>query len=342
MTINIHCSDDFWNTSHAFIDHLKKERNSSDNTVISYKTGLNMFNNYLHCHHGIAFDEMCFAHYSLDNIRAFLKRNLYELELAPRTCNARTSAIKMLLEYAAADGDADFMCLYNAAKRINKVKEPETPIEYYTEAQMSAILNAFNINTKTGRRNLAMFSLYYATGARISEIVALKVKDLRLDVEAPYVTIFAKGRRYNEVPILDKNAISILKRYMEEFHPYRNRERPLFYAWTHNVMHELSTDTVSTALKNAVEVARESGVSMPERNHCHMIRKTRGMDLYNNGVPLPYVQQMLGHKDASTTSGFYVFATKITLTKELRKIDDEDLTKVKMWKDDPDMDKYKL
>lgn len=58
---------------------------------------------------------------------------------------------------------------------------------------------------------------------------------------------------------------------------------------------------------------------MPQEIHFHMLRKTRAMNLYQAGCPLSYIQQMLGHNNISTTSGFYAFATLNTLAKALEK-----------------------
>lgn len=56
---------------------------------------------------------------------------------------------------------------------------------------------------------------------------------------------------------------------------------------------------------------------MPEDPHFHMLRKTRATNLYKEGCPLSYIQQMLGHENISTTTGFYAFVTLDTLAKAL-------------------------
>ena len=72
---------------------------------------------------------------------------------------------------------------------------------------------------------------------------------------------------------------------------------------------------------------------MPEHPHCHMIRKTRAMDLYKNGMPLAHIQQLLGHENMSTTSGFYAFATIETLSKSMAAANMESNGAGKKWDD---------
>jgi len=172
--------------------------------------------------------------------------------------------------------------------------------------------------------------LLYDTGARVQELSDLNYSSLHIDAKNPYITLVGKGRKSRNVPLMSKT-VKHLEVFLKKFHSTGN-EVPLFYSLLDGKPHRLSTDSISLILKAAADIARQNCNNVPDKVHCHLIRKTKAMDLYKNGVPLSFIMQLLGHESMSTTSGFYAFATLEMMIEAMNKATPNFGVSNKIWK----------
>lgn len=322
---------DFWILARRFLhDYMPVTRNLSDKSVESYKQSLKIYLEFLELEKGISNEKVTFDSFTRDSIRDFISW-LTDKTCSAKTINLRLTAIRSFLKYCSEE-DFELRGIYTDVCSIKKVKEEKKPIVYLQPEATAAILAAYDTATAKHRRNRMMLILLYDTGARVQELADLNISSLHLREQNPFVTLIGKGRKSRNVPLLNKT-VQHLQVYLKDFHPKMN-ECSLFYSLLDGKPHRLSTDTISLVLKSAADKSRENCEAVPERVHCHMIRKTKAMDLYKNGVPLPFIMQLLGHESMSTTSGFYAFATLEMMSDAMNKaaptLDKED----KLWKKD--------
>lgn len=324
-------SSDFWVLARRFLhDYMPVTRNLSDKSVEAYKQSLKVYLEFLELEQGISNEKVSFDSFTRENIKDFIHW-LTKKSCSAKTINLRLTAIRSFLKYSSEE-DFELRGIYTDICSVKKVKEEKKPIVYLQPEATTAILSAYDTATAKHRRNRMMLIMLYDTGARVQELADLNISSLHLREQNPFVTLIGKGRKSRNVPLLNKT-VQHLQLYLKEFHPEMN-ENPLFYSLLDGKPHRLSTDSISLVLKSAADKARENCESVPERVHCHMIRKTKAMDLYKNGVPLPFIMQLLGHESMSTTSGFYAFATLEMMSDAMNKAAPSLGKEEKLWKKD--------
>lgn len=300
----------FWAFARDYLHvYMPRSRGLSPKTIQAYRISLECFIGYLTQVEHLEREHVSFDHFSRPQLKAWLIWMAEQQGYAPRTIALRLSAIKAFLAYCSQE-DTTLVALSQGAQALRAPTIPSTPVAYLTQEQTTSVLAAFTGRTAKSRRNRMLLILLYDTAARVSEITDLRLQDLCLTPPG-HLTLTGKRNKARTVPLTDKT-IEHLQVYLAEFHPdqaHLPASRPVFYSHHHGTPTALSPDTVAAVLKEAATAARATCPTIPKNIHCHLLRKTKAMDLYQQGIPLPIIMRLLGHENVSTTAAFYAFAT---------------------------------
>ena len=162
-----------------------------------------------------------------------------------------------------------------------------------SESEVEALLNAPDVSEPVGLRDRAMLELLYASGLRISELVALSCE--RINLNHGVVRVVGKGDKERLVPVGDE-AVLWVKRYSEDGRPKLLRKRSSDRLFVSRKATGITRQAFWYRLRQYAVVADIRGHLSP-----HTLRHAFATHLVNHGADLRVVQMLLGHSDLSTT-----------------------------------------
>ena len=264
-----------------YVDALWLERGLSDNTRAAYTADLEFAARYL-----------ASQHKTLDQASAL--DLLHAVEAKSRKApNARSiarwiSGVKGYYRDAVLRGDLE----RDPSAELSHPKLGRPLPKSLSPQLVDALLAAPSWDTPLGLRDKVMLEVLYACGLRISELVALQVRQVNL--RQGVVRVLGKGGKERIVP-LGQTAIEWLQRYLVQA---RGQLLPQGGAvlFPSNRGRQMTRQTFWYAIK---KYARQAG--LPEDISPHTLRHAFATHLVDNGADLRAVQMMLGHSDLSTT-----------------------------------------
>ena len=331
-------NSNFFKAIRSFLTvYLPTQKCCSEHTIKAYREVLNSFVSFLQYQKNLKLKDISFSTIDNTTVTDFLDHLQYSKQISAATRNHRLAVLRSFFKYAGAF-DCSVFETRIALESIPQQKGVSKTVEYLSENALKCLLQQPSTQRQTDYRNLVLMSLMYDSAARCSEILNLKIKDLRLDEQNPTIYLFGKGEKMRIVPLMNVTAMHCRK-YIEQFHPLqsRNPEDYLFYTTIHGQRNMMSPDNVAYFMNKYGKMAKRICDEIPDKVHPHQLRHTRAIHLYRNGMPLYLLSEFLGHSNSETTK-IYAYADTEMKRKAIQRIEEKCKTTTDfeepIWKDD--------
>jgi site-specific recombinase XerD len=313
-------------------DHLAGMRGCSPNTISSYRDAFKLLICYLRDERSIPPERLTLELTDADTITAFIAWLHASRHNSASTCNQRLAAISSFFSWLQTQDPARMACCQDILQ-IPSSKHDQPAIAHLTVEQTRLLLALPDRSTRQGRRDATLLATVYDTAARVQETADLRVRDIRLKDPA-MVALIGKGRKTRHVPI-DANTAALLAAYLAERQLDRpgHEDRPVFFNQHHT---KLSRGGIAWILRKYQAQAADPTLADAQLSP-HVLRHSRAMHLYDAGVPLAYIRDILGHADLSTTE-IYARASTEAKRKALEAVYDQVVSaELTEWNQDPEL-----
>jgi len=267
----------------AYLRHLEVERRLSPHTLHGYGRDLNRLRAFADTR---GRDVTALDRADLEA----LVRDAMASGLSPTSAGRLVAAVRGLYRYLRRRGDLT----ENPAGDLHAPRAFVSLPRFLSGADVEALIGAPDTSTPAGLRDRALIEVLYATGLRVSELVGLRLADVRLD--RGYVQCLGKGRKERIVPLGDI-AAGWVSRYLSEGRPALvvKKDPPWLFV-SQRGARKLNRGSFWQILKDYGEAAGIRAHLSP-----HVLRHSFATHLLERGADLRAIQAMLGHADLSTT-----------------------------------------
>ena len=263
-----------------FFNYLRVERGLSANTLIAYKGDMEKLNDFAST---VEKDLTSLEREDLVKYTQYL----HKTGLEPKSIARALGTTKNFFKFLVLDG----LLKRDPTANLEIPRSWQSLPKILSAEEVERLLSSPDVSDAAGLRDKAMLEILYATGLRVSELVALKISDVNLDLG--FLITMGKGSKERTVPI-GKSAVSWTRKYLGI--------RPALLAGKSSPFLFISDKGVPITRQSFWKLV----VSYGEKSKIghispHLLRHSFATHLLENGADLRSVQMMLGHSDISTT-----------------------------------------
>ena len=277
-----------------FAEYLCQQKRLSPQTIVSCRDTFRLLLTFLRDQTGIEPSALRIADIDAPVVLSFLHYLEQQRGNSVRSRNIRLSAIRSFFRLVALR-EPDSIGIITRVLAIPMKREDRKLIGYLTRTEMQALLGAPDSSKWSGRRDYALLLTLYNSGARVSEVTALRREQVRFGAST-FLQLVGKGRTERTVPLWP-NTAQVLKAWFDEL---GDDAGPI--AFPNARGKALSREGVDYLLQHARQRAIPACPSLATKHITpHVVRHSTAMHLLQAGVDIATIALWLGHESIETT-----------------------------------------
>ena len=276
---------DGWLT--PFSAWLEKEKKYSQNTIISYRTDIDQFIDFIN----VSYEEASLLTVGRREISAWMMEMLKK-GISPRSINRKITSLNRYYFF----GLKHDLVSKNPVEGVTKLKTSKRLASFIDETTISKIFAELDISSDfAALRSRLIVELFYQTGIRISELIGLTHSDI--DSSRNQIKVLGKGGKERNIPI-DSKLINLIEQYnkakSQNVSSNMNGEDSLFITDTGRSLYPMFISRLMNQMLG--------GYANVTKTNPHLLRHTFATHLLNNGGDINAIKELLGHSSLAATS----------------------------------------